>query len=191
MNSFRMLREALFLPPVLSLTCSYFTYVFDTVDCDKQLGAVLMQRFEERSLRPNSYVSRTLTATERNHNTTERDCLSIFCSILIFRPYLVGTRFEIRNERDSLRCHLSINTTSGRLAIRKLHLQQFNSIIIYWARMKPLALDRLSRLERTGQYDFKFGEDIPFMALTKADTKSLETLNENDPDSHRPASYTN
>lgn len=125
-KSFRRLKDILVKPPVLTLPRSDLAYVFHTDACDQQLGAFLMQRYENKVLKPICYYSPTITAAERNYDTTEPECLSIVWAILLLGAYLYGTPFEVCSDYDSLRWLLNIETRSGRLARWKLRLREFD-----------------------------------------------------------------
>lgn len=102
MTSFRTLKNYLFKPLILALPRSILTYVLYTDACEKELGAILMQRYAEYSLRPTGYYSRSMTATERNYHTTDRECLAIMWILLLLHLYLYGTNFQIRTNHDYL-----------------------------------------------------------------------------------------
>lgn len=63
---------------------------------DKQLGSVLIQRHEDKSLKPIGYYSRTFSEAERNYNTTEHEFLVIVWAVILLRTYLYGACFEVR-----------------------------------------------------------------------------------------------
>lgn len=75
-------------PPVLSLPRKCLPYVLDTDACDIQVGCVLMQFDDDKSLSPVGYRSRTLCSAKQNYDTTERYFLVIVLSVLPLRPYL-------------------------------------------------------------------------------------------------------
>lgn len=55
MTSFRRLKDALIKPPVPALPRSDLNYVRNTDACEKQLGTVLMKRYENKVLKPIGY----------------------------------------------------------------------------------------------------------------------------------------
>lgn len=104
-NLFRHLKEALVKPPALALPRSDLTYVYDNDACDKQLGAVLMQRCKYKSLRPAGYYSGNPTASKRNYDTNEREHLTICWIVLVISPYHYRTHLahlDTRTEQDWL-----------------------------------------------------------------------------------------
>lgn len=96
------MKNSLVKPAVLALCRSDLSYVLYTDACDKQLGAVLMQRYADNSLRPTGYYSRSLTAAKHDYDSTERENLSIVWALLLLRPYLYGKHFHIRTDHDYL-----------------------------------------------------------------------------------------
>lgn len=102
MTYFRRLKDALVEQPVLALPRSDFTYGRDTDPFHKQFGAFLMQRYKNKVLKPIGYYSCTLPEAECNYDTTEPECFAIVWTILLLRPDLYGTQFEIGSDHDSL-----------------------------------------------------------------------------------------
>lgn len=148
-----------------------------------------MQHYEDKSLRETGFYSRTLTAAERNYNTTELERLAIVFAVLLLRPCLCGTRFEIRTYHDLLRCILHQDTPSGRLARWKFRLQEFYFEVIYRPVINYIAPDGLSRLNTDGHDDTDIDDKIPILALTKVDTKTIETFNKEVPASQQASPY--
>ena len=57
---------------------------------DVAIGGALMQHTAHNWYRPVYYLSRKLSAKERNYSTTEREALGMVYSINKFRHYLLG-----------------------------------------------------------------------------------------------------
>ncbi|KRX12640.1 Retrovirus-related Pol polyprotein from transposon [Trichinella nelsoni] len=66
------------------------------------IGAALSQKHDPEGERVIAYASRTLSKTERKYSTTKEELLSIVYFTKLFRPYLVGQRFILRTDHDSL-----------------------------------------------------------------------------------------
>lgn len=101
--AFKTLKSALASPPVLALPQTDLPYVLDTDAGDIQIGCVLMQQQEDKTLRPLGFFSKTLTETEQAYDASERECLAIVWAVTLLRPYLEASRFTIRIDHDPLR----------------------------------------------------------------------------------------
>ena len=75
---------------------------------------MLTQEFADGE-HPIGYISRVLTASERNYTTTEKECLAVKWSILKFRPYLEGYHFTVITDHSALRWLHNLKEPSGRL----------------------------------------------------------------------------
>ena len=93
-------------PPVLAFPTLDRLYTVETDANADQLGCILLQEQEDKSLRPVGYFSKTLTPAERNYDTTERECLAIIWAVVLLRPYLDGTDLILRTDHDSLKWFL-------------------------------------------------------------------------------------
>ena len=125
LKSYEILRERLASPAVLNVPRLDLTYVLDTDADANQVGCVLMQKHKANSLRPIGYFSKTLTKTERNYDTTEREALRIIWAVLLLRPYLESTNFTLRTDHGALKWIFGSTQKSGKLARWRLRLQEF------------------------------------------------------------------
>ena len=79
-RAFETLKTRPIPPLVLALPKAGHPYMIDTDACAYQLGAMLLQQQDEEKANdcaPVGYWSKTLTGTERNYSTTERECYSV------------------------------------------------------------------------------------------------------------------
>ena len=61
---------------------------------------------------PLGFWSRTLSSTEKNYDTKNKQCLAVVWEVLSLRPYLDGTKFLIRTYHDALKWILNLTTPS-------------------------------------------------------------------------------
>jgi hypothetical protein len=116
-SAFTKLKELLISAPLLS--APDFSRLF-TLQCDASsfgLGAVLTQTFDDGE-RPICYLSRSLTRTERNLSTTEKECLCVIWAVEKLRHYLERTRFVVITDHHSLLWLHRLKDPQGRLARR-------------------------------------------------------------------------
>ena len=75
--SFHALKDSLAHPPILGLPRRDVHITVETDACDRQLDAVLLQAQEDDENKLIGIFSRSLTAAERNYDTTEREYLAV------------------------------------------------------------------------------------------------------------------
>ena len=63
--------------PILRLPKIDLPFSIDTDACDYQIGAALMQTYEDGTRHPVGYWSRSLNPVEQNYSTTEKECLAV------------------------------------------------------------------------------------------------------------------
>ena len=99
--AFKQLRERLITPPLL--VYPQFDDSF-RLDCDASsygIGAVLSQG-DWNEKRVIAYASKSLSASQRNWVTYDREWWAIVWSIRHFRPYLAGRHFTVVTDHKSL-----------------------------------------------------------------------------------------
>ena len=107
-------------------------FIISTDASDYALGAILSQGSIGEDL-PIAYASRTLSQTEINHNTTEKELLAIIFAIKNFRPYVYRQKFTLITDHRSLIWldQLKDPTMGTRLARWKIKLQEYNYKIAF------------------------------------------------------------
>ncbi|XP_031783173.1 uncharacterized protein LOC116416909 [Nasonia vitripennis] len=144
-QAFEKLKKALTVAPVLARPD--FNKPF-CIQCDASnvaIGAVLTQEFDDGE-HPIVYVSRVLTAAEKNYTTTERECLALVWAIKKLRPYVEGYHFTVITDHSALRWLRSLKEPSGRLARWALEVQQWDFDIIHRRGANHRVPDALSRM---------------------------------------------
>jgi hypothetical protein len=89
-NAFNELKSTLAQRTTLQFPVPAWTYVVATDASNTGLGATLCQKDESNNVHVIAYLSRTLTNSERNLSTIEKECLAIVWSISKWRHYLLG-----------------------------------------------------------------------------------------------------
>ena len=111
-EAFCNLKKALTMAPVLARPD--FSKPF-TIQCDASnfaVGAVLTQEHEDGE-HPVVYVSRVLTAAERNYSTTEKECLALIWAMKKLRPYVEGYKFRVITDHSALKWLMKMKEPTG------------------------------------------------------------------------------
>lgn len=143
-KSFNQIKQHLVSAPVL--TCPDFARPFklQTDASSFGIGAVLTQDFEDGE-KPICFLSRSLSAAERNYTTTERECLAVIWAVEKLRNYLEGVRFTVVTDHYSLVWLDRLKCPTGRLARWALRLQAFDFDIVHRKGKDHVVPDFLSR----------------------------------------------
>lgn len=112
---------------------------------DFAIGAVLSQGSVGKD-RPVAYASRTLTKSEQNYSTIEKELLAIVWACKYFRPYLFGQKFTLYTDHKPLTYVISLKNPNGRLIRWRLTLEEFSYEIKYREGRQNVVADGLSRI---------------------------------------------
>ena len=126
--------------PVLAL--SDFTRPF-ILECDASgegIGAVLMH-----DRHPIAYESRKLTPAERLYSIYDKEMLAIVHALTKFWQYLVGAKFVVRTDHNSLRYFLEQWDLNERQQKWVSKVQSFDFDIEYVKGKNNVVADALSR----------------------------------------------
>lgn len=143
-SSFETIKEKLVSSPVMSCPDFEKPFVIQTDASDYGLGAVLSQDFSDGE-RVISFISRSLTSSERKFSTTEKECLAVLWAIEKFRPYIEATRFTVVTDHFALLWLSNLKDPSGRLARWCLRLQQYDFEVVHRRGRDNVVPDALSR----------------------------------------------
>jgi len=104
------MKEVMSTSPILSLP--YFSQLF-VLECDTsgvEIGAVLMQ-----GSHPIVFESRKLSELEGLYSIYDKEMLAIMHALTKFKQYLVGSRFVVNTDHNSLKYFLDQKDLSERV----------------------------------------------------------------------------
>ncbi|KAJ8737429.1 hypothetical protein PYW08_000024 [Mythimna loreyi] len=143
--AFLKLKECLISAPVLS--CPDYNRPFEvhTDASNYGIGAMLTQTINSKE-HPIAYMSRSLSASERNYSITERETLAVITALEHWRCYLEnGKMFTVYTDHSALKWFLSLNNPTGRLARWGVRLSSFHFEIKHRRGSDNVVPDALSR----------------------------------------------
>lgn len=143
-RAFQTVKECLVASPVI--TCPNFEepFTIQTDASDYGLGAVLTQDYPDGE-KVISFISRSLTSSERKFSTTEKECLAVLWAIEKFRPYIEATHFTVVTDHFALLWLSNLKDPAGRLARWCVRLQQYDFTVIHRRGKDHVVPDALSR----------------------------------------------
>ena len=146
-QAFQLLKSACIDTPVLAYANYKKPFCLNTDTSKTGLGAVLYQQQDDGTFRVISYVSRSLSKTERNYDAHKLDFLALKWSVTEqFHEYLYGGSFEVFTDNNPLTYVLTtakLDATGQRwVAI----LANYNFKIFYKAGKLNLDADALSQI---------------------------------------------
>jgi transposase InsO family protein len=161
------LKESILNPPVLALPVSGRPYIVETDASANQLGCVLLQEQQDKSLRPIGFWSRACNKAEQNYSPTEREALAIIWAVKMLRPYLERVRFSVRTDHAALRW--LFGATAGqenpRLVRWRLALAEHDFSVSYRPGKIHSAPDAMSRIQTFGMQTSEIEDEIPVLVI--------------------------
>ncbi len=90
-RAFEMLRRKISSAPILAYPrFDDRPFILETDASTQGIAGILSQYDDDNVLRPISFVSRTLSAAEKNYTITELELLAVTWSLKTFRSYVLG-----------------------------------------------------------------------------------------------------
>jgi len=143
--AFRTLQQKLTNPPILSYFYNNRKTEIRTDASDAGLGAILSQYESNGNNVVIEYASRSLTKSEKNYSTTEKELLAVVFAIYKFKPYITGIHFIIKTDHHALCFVMRKPELAPRLARWVLLLQEYHFTIEYKSGKTHVDADCLSR----------------------------------------------
>lgn len=143
--AFKKLKECLVSAPVLSCPDYNLPFEVHTDASNYGIGGMLTQSINGKE-HPIAYMSKSLTAAEKNYSITERETLAVLVALEHWRCYLEnGKTFTVYTDHSALKWFLSLNNPTGRLARWGVRLSSFNFDIKHRRGVDNVIPDALSR----------------------------------------------
>ncbi len=146
-EAFEKIKRALVSSAVLSYpdpdpSCMF---ILDVDASDRALGAELLQ-LQDGKEKVISYASKVLTPAQRRYCTTRKELLAVITFTRQYRHYLLGRKFTVRTDHNSLTWLLRFRCIEGQLARWLEELAQYDMNIEHRPGKKHGNADGLSRI---------------------------------------------
>lgn len=143
--AFRALQEALVQKPTLALYNPHAETELHTDASKLGIAGILLQKDENGLLKPVAYFSRQTTPEEQNYSSYDLETLAVIGSLQKFRVYLIGVRFKVVTDCNSLRATFLKRDMIPRVARWWSQMQEYDFNIEYKAGKSMAHVDALSR----------------------------------------------
>ncbi|MEW8545559.1 MAG: reverse transcriptase domain-containing protein [Candidatus Thiodiazotropha sp.] len=152
-EAFVLLKKALISTDIMGYPLNEAgEFILDVDASGVGIGAVLHQIQGDRE-RVIAYASRALNKAESNYCITEKELLAVRYFIEYFRQYLLGRRFLVRSDHQSLVWLFQLKEPRGKIARWIEILSQYDFAIQYRPGRKQTHCDALSRCENPRSCD--------------------------------------
>jgi hypothetical protein len=121
---FQELKTLLTKSPILRLPDFSKKFILQTDASNHAMGAVLSQIFDGEE-HPVLYLSKTLSKSQRNYSTTQKEALAVVWAIKTLRHYLYGREFTVITDHKPLIQFMEFKRAEGMLARWALALQTY------------------------------------------------------------------
>ena len=147
-KAFSKLKDEVSTQPVLALYSPKLDTIVSADASSYGIGAVLLQRQLDGSVKPVSYASRSLTPTEQKYAQIEKEALGVTWACERFRDFLTGLQFQIETDHKPLVPLLGSNNLEDlplRVQRFRLRLMRFKYTISHIPGKELVIADTLSR----------------------------------------------
>jgi len=160
-EAFHKLKDRMVTKPLLALPNFEEEFVVETDACEESVGAVLVQQGK-----PITYMSKALSEKYKALSIYEKEMLAIVLALQRWRPYLLGRRFKIKTDHQSLKFLIQQRILTPMQQKWLVKLMGYDYEIIYKKGKENVAADALSRKP--------VGETLP---ITEAKLTALSIAN--------------
>jgi hypothetical protein len=129
--AFETLKRALVHDVVLAYPDWNKPFKIQSDASDVALGAVLSQMDQSGVERPVAFGSWSLSPAERRYSAQERECLAILRAVTHWRMYVVGQKFTVETDHESLKWLWTTKHENARVLRWVLQLQEYDFDVIY------------------------------------------------------------
>jgi transposase InsO family protein len=147
-EAFERLKQVMLSPAVLGMPRSEGMFILDT-DASNLAVAGQLSQIQGDQVKPIAFASKRLTPTQRKYCVTRKELLAILTFVRQFRHYLLGRKFLIRTDHNSLAWLTRFKNPDGQLARWLEELSQFNMEVSHRPGKQHANADALSRIPDT------------------------------------------
>ena len=162
-RAFDSIKQELSTPPGLALYNSKAETAVSADASSYGLGAVLLQKQENKEFKPIAYTSRSLTNTEQRYAQIEKEALAIAWACERFSDFLVGIPFHVETDHKPLVSLLgskNLDELPPRIQRLRMRLMKFTYTVSHVPGKKIATADVLSRVPDNGQGENQPEEEI-------------------------------
>ncbi len=131
MQAFETLKHALTQTPILAFPDYTQPFIRCTDAYALEIGAVLMQSFEDPRPRVIAYASRVLNSAESKYSVTHLEALAVVWALKHFRDMIFGHPITVYTDHSAVTQLFSGKNLTGRLARWYVTVMQFEPVIQY------------------------------------------------------------
>lgn len=142
-KAFEELKLILTSDQVLAYPDFEIPFILTTDASNYALGAVLSQ-IQNNTEKPIAFGSRTLSNTEENYSTTEKEALAIMWAVEKYRPYLFGNKFVLVTDHKPV-TFIKSSVKNSKILRWRLELENFDYEVKYKEGKANVVADALSR----------------------------------------------
>ena len=150
-DAYETLKQKMVTAPILSYPNASDMFVLDTDASNHAIGAVLSQ-VQDDIERVVCYGSYVLTPEQRQYCVTSKELLAVVRFTRQFRHYLLGRKFLLRTDHNSLTWLLRFKYLEGQLARWLEELSQFDVTVVHRSGVKHGNADGMSRIPDDVQF---------------------------------------